>query len=134
MVNNEVGTGTGTALTLSYGETVRRETRKPGARMIAAMLVVAVLALLLPRAGGAVENKTCKIVMGNDPCVSCCNTCCERRQQAVKICTSWWYRLLCAGGFASGPCGTMCLEQAREAWVLCADMCTIDGNCDCLEV
>ncbi len=72
----------------------------------------------------------CRLVMGQTPCISCCNGCCAQWQEASGTCRSWWYRIvLCLG---SPTCVLACLEAARWQWERCVVDCEIGhppGDC-----
>ncbi len=95
-------------------------------------VAVFAVALLFPAEGRT--DVSCRIVMGNDPCISCCNDCCVQLQDALRTCRSWWYRIFLRLG--SPTCVAACLQAAELSWEICEINCLTDdpsGLCFCLQ-
>lgn len=112
----------------------RNRTLATNQHRVKATIAVAVfaVALLLP-AKGHTEDVSCRIVMGTDACIGCCNNCCVQLQDAPRTCRAWWYWIfLCLG---SPTCVTACLQAAEPSWEICRTNCLTDdqsGLCSCL--
>lgn len=77
--------------------------------------MVAVLAFLVASSANA---GNCRLMMGDDPGVGCCNACCDTFQSDMVWCKI--LRWICRS------CGEACASEAWNTYLRCALQCAID--------